>query len=161
MPARRKLPLLDVDPDLGALVPDDRREAARRELEVEVYRLPQGAWSAGGEDPNPQLVGLLLVEGVIAREVLVSDTVITALLGPGDVVRPWSVQESPVLLQLQIRWDALTESRVAVLEKAFGGLRQRAGHDALLLGAPGAQPLAEVLGVELEPEHQVVRVSLT
>ena len=120
MTARRKLPLLDVDPDLGALVAPDRLEAARRELDVEVYRLPQGPWSAGGDDPNPEHVGLLLLEGVIAREVVVSDTVSTELLGPGDVVRPWSLQDAPTLLQLSIRWNALTESRVAVLDRRFG-----------------------------------------
>src|SRR5215208_2912941 len=98
MTARRKLPLLDVDPDLGALVPEERLEAARRELDVEVHRLPQGPWSAGGDDANPYHVGLLLLDGVIAREVVVSDTVSTELLGPGDVVRPWSLQESPGLL---------------------------------------------------------------
>jgi CRP/FNR family transcriptional regulator, cyclic AMP receptor protein len=120
MSTRRKLPLLDVDPDLGALVPEDRREAARRELEVEVHRLPRGPWGAGGDDANPQHVGLLLIDGVIAREVVVSDTVSTELLGPGDIVRPWSVQATPVLLQLVIRWDALTETRVAILDRRFG-----------------------------------------
>src|SRR4051794_23947427 len=119
MSARRKLPLLDVDPDLGALVPEDRRESARRELDVEVYRLVQGPWSAGADDANPEHVGLLLLEGVISREVVVSDTVSTELLGPGDVVRPWSIQEPAGLLQLTIRWNALTESRVAVLDRRF------------------------------------------
>ena len=33
------MPLLVLDPDLGALVPEDRREAAHRELDVEVHRL--------------------------------------------------------------------------------------------------------------------------
>src|SRR5215216_3826476 len=100
MSQRRKLPLLDVDPDLGALLPDDRLDAARRDLDVEVYRLAQGPWSVGGDDANPEHVGLLLV--------------------PGDVVRPWSLQESPALLQLTVRWIALTESRVAVLDRRFG-----------------------------------------
>jgi hypothetical protein len=125
MTTRRKLPLLDADPDLGALVPDDRLENARRELDVEVYRLPQGPWGAGGEDPNPQHVGLLLLEGVIAREVMVSDTISTELLGPGDVVRPWSLQASPALLQLSVRWNALTESRVAVLDRRFAAMLGR------------------------------------
>ena len=120
MPARRKLRLLDVDPDLGALVPADRLEAARHELDVEVHRLEQGPWSAGGDHANPEHVGLLLLEGVISREVVVADTISTELLGPGDVVRPWSIREPAGLLQLTIRWNALTESRVAVLDRRFG-----------------------------------------
>ena len=119
MPARRTLSLLDVDPDLGALVPADRLEAARHELDVEVHRLDQGPWNAGGDHANPEHVGLLLLDGVISREVVVSDTVSTELLGPGDVVRPWSLQEPAGLLQLTIRWNALTESRVAMLDRRF------------------------------------------
>ena len=120
MAARRKLSLLDADPDLGSLVPEDRREAARRELDVEIHRLPQGPWTIDGDGANPQHVGLLLLEGVIAREVVVSDTVSTELLGPGDVVRPWSMQAPAGLLQYTVRWNALTESRVAVLDRRFG-----------------------------------------
>jgi hypothetical protein len=81
MHVRRELPLLDLDPDLGMLVPDDRRELCRRELDVELCRLARGPWSAGGEQPDPEHPGLLLVDGVIAREVVVSDTVSTELLG--------------------------------------------------------------------------------
>jgi hypothetical protein len=124
MTKRRTLPLLDLDPDLGALLPEPRREAARRELDVEVHRLGQGPWSAGGDGEsdgaNPQHVGLLLLEGVISREVVMSDTVSTELLGPGDLIRPWSVQGAPSLLQLTVRWNALTESRVAMLDRRFG-----------------------------------------
>ena len=43
---RRRYQLLDLDPDLGTLVPVDRHEACRRELDVEVRRLAQGPWSA-------------------------------------------------------------------------------------------------------------------
>jgi len=120
MHVRRKLPLLDLDPDLGMLVPDDRRELCRRELDVELCRLVRGPWSAGGEQPDPEHPGLLLVDGVIAREVVVSDTVSTELLGPGDVVRPWSLNQAPPLLQAEIRWYALTESRVALLDRRVG-----------------------------------------
>jgi hypothetical protein len=121
MSIRRKLPLLDLDPDLGMLVPKERREAAHRELEVEVTRLPQGPWkAAGGDEANPRHIGLLLLEGVLSREVVVSDTVSTELLGPGDVIRPWSMHDTPTLLQVVIRWNALTETHIAVLDRRLG-----------------------------------------
>src|SRR5215217_1409259 len=99
---RRRFPLLDLDPDLGALVREEVRDACRRELDVEVHRLPQGPWGAGGEHADAEHAGLLMVDGVIARDVVVSDTVSTELLGPGDVVRPWSLQASPGLLRSTI-----------------------------------------------------------
>ena len=120
MHVRRKLPLLEVDPDLGLLMPEARRGLCHQELDVELRRLPRGPWSAGGEQPDPEHPGLLLIEGVIAREVVVSDTISTELLGPGDVVRPWSLQAAPAMLQAEIRWSVLTESRVALLDRRFG-----------------------------------------
>lgn len=118
MHARRTMSLLEVDPDLGALVPPERREAARTELRVEILHMPEGPWNAS-PGANPWHVGLLLLDGVIAREVVVSDTVSTELLGPGDVLRPWSIIDAPSLLQQTIRWRALTEGRVAVLDRRF------------------------------------------
>jgi CRP/FNR family transcriptional regulator, cyclic AMP receptor protein len=56
---------------------------------------------------------------VLAREVLVSDTVSTELLGPGDVVRPWRLHDESTLLRHVIRWNVLTRSRVALLDRRF------------------------------------------
>ena len=121
MTARRTVPLLELDPDLGQLLSEDRLRAAQQELQVEMHRLPAGPWSGGSvEGTNPEHVGLLIVDGIVAREVVVADTVSTELLGPGDVLRPWTLQTDAPLLQLEIRWNALTESRVAVLDRRFG-----------------------------------------
>src|SRR4051812_13674844 len=121
MGARRRQALLDLDPDLGNLVPADQRSEAHRELSVEVSRLTSGPWSVGeAGEANPPHVGLLLLSGVVSREGVVSDTVSTELLGPGDIVRPWTMEASPGLLPLSIRWYALTESRIAILDRRFG-----------------------------------------
>jgi CRP/FNR family transcriptional regulator, cyclic AMP receptor protein len=121
MTARRTSSLLDLDPDLGQLLADDRRATARAQLQVEVHRLPAGPWSVDRmAGTNPEHVGLLLLEGVISREVVVADTVSTELLGPGDVLRPWALHGAEPLLQHQVRWNALTEARVAVLDRRFG-----------------------------------------
>jgi CRP/FNR family cyclic AMP-dependent transcriptional regulator len=120
MSARRTLPLLDLDPDLGQLLAAERREAARAQLNVEVHRLTSGPWSADRlRAASPEHVGLLLLDGVVSREVVVADTVSTELLGPGDVLRPWTLQDAEPLLRIEVRWNALTESRVAVLDRRF------------------------------------------
>jgi CRP/FNR family transcriptional regulator, cyclic AMP receptor protein len=43
----------------------------------------------------------------------------TELLGPGDVVRPWRLHEGDALLQHSVRWNVLTRSRVALLDRRF------------------------------------------
>ena len=121
MNTRRTLSLLDLDPDLGLLVAEESRPEAHAQLQVEVHRLPEGPWSAGRlAETNPEHMGLLLLEGIVSREVVVADTVSTELLGPGDVLRPWAVHEAPPLLQVTVRWNALTECRMAVLDRRFG-----------------------------------------
>jgi CRP/FNR family transcriptional regulator, cyclic AMP receptor protein len=113
-------PLLALDPELGQLLPDERRQAAERELLVRVTSLGTGEWDGArlaGADPGN--VGLLVLEGVMAREVVVGDTVSTELLGAGDVIRPWQLHEDPQLLPVEVRWNALSSVRLAVLDRRF------------------------------------------
>jgi CRP/FNR family transcriptional regulator, cyclic AMP receptor protein len=121
MKDRQTSSLLELDSDLGQLLPDERLEAAKQELRVTVRVFEPGPWDAEKlSGASPDHVGLLVVDGVIARELLVSDTVSTELLGPGDVVRPWRLQESSTLLRHSVRWNVLTRSRVALLDRRLG-----------------------------------------
>src|SRR3954454_17598033 len=119
--AAAHVPLLDLDPDLGALLEERRRTAARAELLVRVLRLVRGAWAGGELGPaNPGHVGLLVLDGAIAREVVLADTISTELLAPGDLIRPWSPARMVPLLGQHVRWQVLAEARLAVLNRAFG-----------------------------------------
>ncbi|HET6550159.1 MAG TPA: Crp/Fnr family transcriptional regulator [Solirubrobacter sp.] len=110
--------LLELDPDLGQLLPDDRRGAAERELRVRVTTFPIGEWDGARlADADPAHVGLLLADGVLAREVLLGDTVSTELLGPGDIVRPWHIEGPPQLLAVTIRWNALSPIRLGLIDR--------------------------------------------
>ena len=113
--------LLELDPDLGLLLADERLQGAQRDLRVAVHALDAGPWDAVRlSGASPDHVGMLVLDGVLAREVLVSDTVSTELLGPGDVVRPWRVHDGSSLLQHQVRWSVLSRSRLALLDRRFG-----------------------------------------
>jgi CRP/FNR family cyclic AMP-dependent transcriptional regulator len=121
MTDRQIAPLLELDPDLGLLLAGERLEAARHELRVAVHTLDSGPWDAEKlASASPDHVGILLLEGVLAREILVSDTVSTELLGPGDVIRPWRVHDGSALLRHQVRWSVLARSRFALLDRRFG-----------------------------------------
>jgi CRP/FNR family transcriptional regulator, cyclic AMP receptor protein len=120
MSDRQISPLLELDPDLGQLLGDDRLEAARRDLRVAVHTLDSGPWDADKlASASPGHVGMLVIDGVLAREVLVSDTVSTELLGPGDVVRPWRLHDGSTLLRHQVRWTVLSRSRLALFDRRF------------------------------------------
>ena len=78
--------LLDVDPDLGGLLNESRREQAERELVVRTHRLPVGPWDVSRlAGATADHVGLLIIDGILSRELVVADHVSAELLGPGDL----------------------------------------------------------------------------
>lgn len=117
MSDRPRIPLLRLDPQLGQLMPRDRREAADAALPVQVARLRQGEWDIGNGRCSEHL-GVLVVEGVIAHDVLMGGTASTELLGPGDLLQPW-MREAQPLLGRAARWYVLAETRVALLDRQF------------------------------------------
>jgi CRP-like cAMP-binding protein len=112
--------LLEADPDLGALLSEVRRAEAERDLVVRTHRLPVGPWdvsrlaAASGDH-----IGLLILDGVLARELLVADQISAELLGPGDVVRPWQGAARAALLPADAVWSVLSSLTVAVLDRRF------------------------------------------
>ena len=110
--------LLELDPELGQLLDDDRRAEAERALRVRVTTFAVGEWD--GErlaDADPTHVGLLVAEGVLAREVVLGDTISTELLGPGDIIRPWHIEGAPQLLPVSVRWNALSSVRLGLIDR--------------------------------------------
>lgn len=122
MSDRQVASLLELDPDLGLLLSEDRLEAARHTLRVAIHSLETGPWDVERmSSTTTDHLGLLVLDGVLAREVLVSDTISTELLGPGDVLRPWHLHESASLLRYSVRWNVLSRSRIALLDRRFAG----------------------------------------
>jgi hypothetical protein len=83
-----------------------------------VTTFPVGEWDGGRlADADPAHLGLLVAEGVLAREIVLGDTVSTELLGPGDVIRPWHIEGPPQLLAVAIRWNALSSIRLGLIDR--------------------------------------------
>jgi CRP/FNR family cyclic AMP-dependent transcriptional regulator len=112
--------LLEADPELGALLSPARRADAERDLVVRTHRVAVGPWdvarlSAAGADN----VGLLVLDGVLSRELIVADHVSAELLGPGDLVRPWQATTGAGLLPVEAKWLILSTVTLAVLDRRF------------------------------------------
>jgi CRP/FNR family cyclic AMP-dependent transcriptional regulator len=119
-PIAPSLFLLDADPDLGTLLSDARREQAQRDLVVTTRRIGVGVWDVARlADRAPDHIGLLILEGVLARELMVADHVSAELLGPGDVVRPWQATPRDGLVPVDAMWSVLSPLTVAVLDRRF------------------------------------------
>src|SRR4051794_26058537 len=112
--------LLEVDPDLGSLLTGQRRADAERELAVRTHQVAVGPWDVSRlSGASADHVGLLLVDGVLSRELVVADQVSAELLGPGDLVRPWQAGNRANLLPVEALWSVLSPLTVAVLDRRF------------------------------------------
>src|ERR1700741_2984511 len=107
-------PLLELDPELGEGLDEVSLRRARNELLVRVGYLPRGTWEV------PRLVGSghlggLLLDGGVAREVVISRALSTELVGDGDLIRPWGGDDAGVVGS-EVRWNALAPASFAMLD---------------------------------------------
>lgn len=114
--------VLDADPDLGRALSDrDRAEAGRHAI-APVVALSTGPWNPvtrHGAPPDGTL-GLLVLDGLIARTVRASGGVHTELVGAGDLLRPWDEdQDGGGRSPSQIEWRVLSPVQLAVLGPRF------------------------------------------
>jgi CRP-like cAMP-binding protein len=66
--------------------------------------------------PDPGL-GLIVVDGLMEREVHVAGRTAAELLGPGDVLRPWDMADvDAACVPVEAEWTVLEPARVAVLD---------------------------------------------
>jgi hypothetical protein len=109
--------LLDADPDLGAALGEEDFVAARRHLRARVRVLEQGRWDASGLSARPADLGLLVVEGVLVRDVGVRGRCCAEILGAGDVLRPWDQAEAGEgSVGHTFRWEVLERTQLAEID---------------------------------------------
>ena len=109
--------IVDADDDLAALLEESDRERARREAVTRVVRVSPGTWDAAAAfERESHHRGFLIVEGLLSREVDVLGRRCVELIGPGDVMRPWSWDEEGSHVQAEVGWKVLEDSRLAVLD---------------------------------------------
>lgn len=110
--------LLELDSGLGRLLSEEQRAAATRALLVRVVGLPAGPGSADSVPSTaPDHLGLVLVDGILVRELRLGPNPTVELLGPGDVLRPWVLEYDEPLLDFESTWTVLVPSRVALLDR--------------------------------------------
>lgn len=111
--------LIALDPALAETLPPDRRMSAAAELRVHVRSVPRGELDLRTvQTASPANIGLLIVDGIVTREILLDGIVSAELLGPGDIVRPWSLSAGSDLLSTRVRWSVVSDFlQAAVLDR--------------------------------------------
>jgi CRP/FNR family transcriptional regulator, cyclic AMP receptor protein len=115
--SRPRVKLLACDQELGLRVPADQIARARSELLAPVRQLPVGTWDVPGEPADRARLGYLVVEGLLAREIVLAEHICAELLGEGDVLEPSSSMREETLLDYRVQWHVLRPVTVAVLDE--------------------------------------------
>lgn len=110
--------ILELDAELGLRVPASEITAARAALVASVSFLDRGVWDAPIELEARHL-GFLMLEGLLARDVILAGTTCTELLGPGDVIHPFAAVRDEALVRYRVMWHVLEPARFAVLDENF------------------------------------------
>jgi CRP/FNR family transcriptional regulator, cyclic AMP receptor protein len=102
----RVIAVLEVDPDLAEDLGDEDLAIARRRLVADVVGYPRGTWIVGPDDfDHVANLGLLIVKGLLARQVTIGDHTSAELLGPGDVLQPWLRIGPDHSVAVEVGWE--------------------------------------------------------
>jgi len=121
MEQRRGVRLLEADPGLASEIASPERERATLALVAAAESLERGAWdqTTNAFKPTEGALGVLLVEGLMLREVRIAQSHCAELVGKGDVLRPWKHIGSGAPVPSEVRWTVLERSTIAYLDGRF------------------------------------------
>lgn len=112
--------ILDSDPELAEDLSREEALVARQQVVADVASYPRGPWAVGpGEFDEVANLGLLLIDGLLARHVTVAGRTCAEILGRGDVLQPWLRVGPEPSVATEVDWEVLEPAQVAVLDRAF------------------------------------------
>ena len=114
---QRRVRVLEADPELALRVPPARVFEARRRLTAPMCTLSVGLCEVPPDEPMH--LGYLILDGLVARDVVLAGHVSTELVGEGDVLQPQATPRDDALIHTRVYWHVLTPVRTAVLDPEF------------------------------------------
>ena len=110
--------VLEVDPDLGQDLEPAVLAVARPRAIARAQWLEPGRWQPFAEEWDHRgHLGLLVVDGFLARSLQLGGRRCAELLGPGDVLRPWVRLAEYSSIPVEDDWQVLEPTRLAVLDR--------------------------------------------
>jgi len=112
-----RVDLLERDAELARALPSVMRQGHGHgsPLSAGVLKLKRGPWEPDAREPSVDHLGMLVLDGLVARRVLVPERGRSLeLLGRGDLFRPWQ-DESASFERLS--WTVIEPAAIAVLDQ--------------------------------------------
>lgn len=124
---QRSVPILSLDSALAADLGADLARTLGSHLRADVLHVGGRMWNPDEVELGPEPgLGLIVLDGLMEREVHVAGRTAAELLGPGDVLRPWDMADTDaVCIPVEAEWTVLEPGRVAVLDARASALAVR------------------------------------
>jgi CRP-like cAMP-binding protein len=103
--------VLEADPDLAAAATGSADGVAS--LPALAIDLPPGPWEPP-RDARPDVLGLLVLSGLLIRRTTCGDVSCDELIGPGDLLRPWLAEHDGLIVP-RASWEVTEPCRLALL----------------------------------------------
>jgi hypothetical protein len=106
--------LLEVDPDLGEWLPSAERERARELVRLRLLHVPRGPW----DPPKIEIgaTGLIVISGLLVRQVALGGVSSTEVVGPSDIIRPREDGLIPDPAAPRARWRVIEELQLGLID---------------------------------------------
>jgi CRP/FNR family transcriptional regulator, cyclic AMP receptor protein len=112
--------VFDLDPDLLEHLDRDQRAAARSRAVAPVALLRPGErdpWRL--IDARNTHLGILILEGLLTRNMTLVGRMTMELVGAGDIIRPWDEATAETSVPQTVTWTVHLPTRVALLDQRF------------------------------------------
>lgn len=111
--------VLDHDAGLRAALPESELARARQHAVASVIELQIGDWDPDAQDGGEAELGLLVLEGLMIRDVTIADARCGELVGPSMLLRPCDNRGSDAPMRHEVGWRVVEPTRLAVLDRRF------------------------------------------
>jgi hypothetical protein len=111
--------VIEAQPDLVEGLDPEQAALARRHAVAVLETVEAGPWTPAFA-ATPASIGLLVIDGMLARDVRIAGRWASELLGPGDLLRPWDHDDGATAsIACTSTWNVLERARLAVLDERF------------------------------------------
>jgi hypothetical protein len=112
----------DEDPTLLGPLEGELAQAARHQLVARTVWRDPGRWEPLNADLPRRFdgwLGILVLDGLVVRQLTVGGLRCCELLGPGDLLRPWDEDDGTATVECEAVWRVLEPTRLALLDAGF------------------------------------------
>jgi len=111
--------VVEAFPEIVEHLAPEQQELARRRLVAELIVAKAGRWTPPVPADAPGHLGLLVLDGLLSRDVILEKPLATELVGQGDLLRPSDRDGEDAPVPFGVSWTVLEPARLAVLDPAF------------------------------------------